>query len=119
MLEKYGEDFSMHPEFDSKVWAEVSGMNNKKRRAYEAPSLVIGNRGPMSTSHADAGGPSRTVAPTEEYIKEAVKTAMTSFVQTQLAPMLQPILSMIGSSMRQALSKGRVTEKDSDDDDDE
>jgi len=114
MLEKYGEDFSMHPEFDSEVWAEVSGMN-KKRRAYEAPSLVIGNPGPMSTSHANAGGPSRTVAPTEEYIKEAVNTAMTSFVQTQLAPMLQPILSMIGSSMRQALSKGRAAEKDSDD----
>lgn len=118
MLEKYGEDFSMHPEFDSEVWAEVSGMN-KKRRAYEAPSLVIGNSRPMSTSHADAGGPSRTVAPTEEYIKEAVNTAMTSFVQTQLAPMLQPILSMIGNSMRQALSKGRVAEKDSDDDDDD
>lgn len=120
MLEKYGEDFSMHPEFDSEVWAEVSGMN-KKRRAYEAPSLVIGNPGPRYTSHADAGGPShtaagpfRTVAPTEEYIKEAVNTAMTSFVQTQLAPMLQPIFSMIGSSMRQALSKGRVAEKDSD-----
>lgn len=114
MLEKYGEDLSMHPEFDSEVWAEVSGMN-KKRRAYETCRLVIGNPGPMSTSHADAIGPSRPVATTEEYIKEAVNTAMTSFMQTQLAPMLQPILSMIGSSMRQALSQGRVAEKDNED----
>ncbi|WJX56845.1 hypothetical protein P8452_42462 [Trifolium repens] len=116
MLEKYGEDISTHPEFDSKVWAEVSGMNKKRRTyGYEGRNLDVGNPGPMSTSYLEAAGPSRThtVAPTEEYIKEAVNTAMTSFMQTQLAPMLQPILSMIGSSMREALSQGRVAEKDS------
>jgi hypothetical protein len=116
MLEKYGEDISTHPEFDSEVWAEVSGMNKKRRTyGYEGRNLDAGNPGPMSTSYLEAAGPSRThtVAPTEEYIKEAVNTAMTSFMQTQLAPMLQPILSMIGSSMREALSQGRVAEKDS------
>ncbi|XP_045812786.1 uncharacterized protein LOC123906813 isoform X3 [Trifolium pratense] len=122
MLEKYGEDMSMHPEFDSEVWAEVSGMNKKRRTyGYEGRNLDTGTFGPMSTSDPEAAGPSRThtvaprthtAAPTEEYIKEAVNTAMTSFMQTQLAPMLQPILSMIGSSMREALSQGKVAEKD-------
>lgn len=117
MLEKYGEDSSNHPVFDSKVWAEVSGMNKKKRRAYEGRSFDVDTPGPMPISYPHDIGPSRTAAPTptEEYIKEAVNTAMASFVQTQLAPMLQPILSMIGGSIRQALSQGRVVDRDTED----
>ncbi|CAI8587696.1 unnamed protein product [Vicia faba] len=116
MLEKYGEDSSNHPVFDPKVWAEVSGMN-KKRRAYEGRSYDVDTPGPMPISYPHDIGPSHTAAPkpTEEYIKEAVNTAMASFVQTQLAPMLQPILSMIGGSIRQALSQGRVADRDGED----
>ncbi|XP_058777026.1 uncharacterized protein LOC131651374 isoform X3 [Vicia villosa] len=115
MLEKYGEDSSNHPVFDSKVWAEVSGMDKKKRRAYEGRSYDVDTPGPMPISYPQDIGPSRIAAPTEEYIKEAVNTAMASFVQTQLAPMLQPILSMIGGSIREALSQGRVADRDGED----
>lgn len=118
MLEKYGEDSSMHPIVDSEVWADVSG--HKKKRVLGGRSLDIDAHGSMATSSSDASGPSRTVVPTNEDIKEAVNKAMSSFVQTQLMPMLEPILSVIGSSqfrnlMHQTPLQGGVGEEDKED----
>lgn len=115
MLEKYGEDSSMHPLVDSKVWAEVLGPN--KRKAFGG-RFDIGGTVPPSSSNAT--GTSRTLAPTQEDIKEAENAAMTSFVQTQLMTMFAPILSMItGSQARnlwpQGPSQGRAAEEHSED----
>ncbi|KAJ1410165.1 putative transposase, Ptta/En/Spm, plant [Sesbania bispinosa] len=100
MLKKYGEDSSMHPMIDSEVWAEVIGPN-KKRRVLGGPSLDIGIHGSMATSYSTDTGPSRIATPIQEDVKEAVNGAMSSFVQTHLVPMLEPILSkMVDSHVR-------------------
>jgi len=47
--------------------------------------------------HVWSIGPFGIPATTEEAIHKAVSKAMTNFVQTQLAPMLELILSMLSS----------------------
>ncbi|XP_058741404.1 uncharacterized protein LOC131613779 [Vicia villosa] len=104
ILEKYGEDSSTHPMIDPKVWVKVSGQK-KTRHTFMDRSLDV--RRTMSAPFVDVTSHSRTM---EEDIKKAVDKAMTSFVQTQLAPMLEPILSLI-RSMPKAPMQSEVPEK--------
>lgn len=105
MSRKYGRDPSRHPVVDPEVWA-VSGPNkkvsgsNKKRRIVVGNSLDINIDEPTPGSSSQVPGSSRTVAPTPAQggIKEAVDSAMSTFVQSQLVPMLEPILSRIVAS---------------------
>jgi hypothetical protein len=60
----------------------------------------------VSVSSAEAN----IIVTSEEFIKKVVDRAMTSFVQSQLAPMLEPILSMI-QSMHKAPMQLDVAEK--------
>ena len=83
MLKKYGEDSSIHPMVDSEVWLEISG--SKKKRKIRGSSLDIGIHG---SSPSEVVGSSCARAPTNEDIKEAVNVAMSSFVKTQLMPIL-------------------------------
>ncbi|KAJ1381361.1 putative transposase, Ptta/En/Spm, plant [Sesbania bispinosa] len=108
MLKKYGEDSSVHPMIDSEVWAEVIGPN-KKRRVLGGHSLDIDIHGSMATSYSTGTGPSRIMAPIQEDVKEAVNVAMTSFVQTHLVPMLEPILSkMVDTHVRNLVMQAQM-----------
>ncbi|KAK2446721.1 hypothetical protein QL285_017489 [Trifolium repens] len=104
MLEKYGEDFSTHPIVDSKVWTKSFGYK-KMRQTFVGRSLDL-NRSQSATMTTDAN----IISTSEEFIKKAVDRAMTSFVQSQLVPMLEPILSMI-QSMHNAPMQRDVAEK--------
>ncbi|XP_045788293.1 uncharacterized protein LOC123883508 isoform X4 [Trifolium pratense] len=103
MLEKYGEDFSSHPIVDSKVWTKSFGYK-KTRNTFVGRSLDLNSSVPASSAEANI------IVTSEEFIKKAVDRAMTSFVQSQLAPMLEPILSMI-RSMHKAPMQLDVAEK--------
>ena len=104
MLEKYGEDFSTHPIVDSKVWTKSFGYK-KMRQTFVGRSLDL-NRSLSASMTTDAN----IISTSEEFIKKAVDRAMTSFVQSQLVPMLEPILSMI-QSMHNAPMQRDVAEK--------
>ncbi|GAU48222.1 hypothetical protein TSUD_371220 [Trifolium subterraneum] len=88
MLEKYGQDLSTHPIVDSKVWTKSFGYK-KARQTFVRRSLDLD--GSVSASSAEAN----RIVTSEEFIKNTVDRAMTSFVQLQLTPMLEPIISMI------------------------
>ncbi|TKY59364.1 hypothetical protein E2542_SST16453 [Spatholobus suberectus] len=73
--------------------------------------------GIMATTSLEVIGLSCILAPTQEEIKEVVNVVMTSFVQAQLMPMLEPMLSVIGGSqarnpMLQTPSQDRAVEED-------
>lgn len=118
ILEKYGEDSSTHPMIDPKVWAEVSG-HKKTRHTFMDHSLEVrrtmsalfSDVTGMSAPFSDVTSHSRTIVTYEEDIKKVVDKTMTSFVQTQLAPMLEPILSMV-RSMSKAPMQSEVPKKD-------
>lgn len=89
--------FSMHPMSDLEVWAEISG-SKKKRKIIGGSSLDIGNH-ESSSSYARA--------PIKEDITEVVNAVMSSFVQTQLVPILELILRVV-SSLQASLQHGVV-----------
>jgi len=62
-----------------------------------------------STSFVEGISPFGVPDTTEEAIQKAVNKVMTSFVQTQLAPMLEQILCML-SSMQQIQMQGGVAD---------
>ncbi|KAJ1427915.1 putative transposase, Ptta/En/Spm, plant [Sesbania bispinosa] len=101
MIEKYGDDYARHPIVDPEVWAKVSG-SNKKRRFLGGHSLDIE---PMLTPPSKVTEPSRLLGPTQQDIKDAVNAAMTSFVQTQMVPMLHILTRIAGSQPRNLPSK--------------
>ena len=76
----------MHPVVDPDLWVEMSSSN--KRRKF------IENHG---SSSSEVHGSSHARAPLKEDIAEAVNEAMSSFVQMQLIPILEPILRIVGS----------------------
>lgn len=106
MLEKYGDDFSTHPAVDSNLWADTFS-HHKTRQTFVGRSLDLG--GFVSASSAEFTGPSNILATSEEAIKKAVDKAMSSFVQSQLMPLLEPIISLI-QSMHKAPMQGELAE---------
>ena len=105
MLKKYGEDPSTHPMLDSEAWLDISG--SKKKRKIRCSSLDIGIHG---SSSSEVTGSSFAKAPTKEDIKEAVNVAMSSFVETQLMPILEPILKL-ASLLQESLQHGMAEDK--------
>ena len=108
MSQKYGEDSSSHPTVDPEVWMDVAGPNKKGRVHGMGHSMDLGiHHQSMHASSLEVAGQSQTSASPQVDINTIVNTAvssalhsaldvaMTSFVRTQLVPILEPILSRI------------------------
>jgi hypothetical protein len=86
MVEKYGEDSSSYSLVDPELWFDSTGTNKKGRVHGTSHSLDIGVKG--QTSLPNVTGSSFTKPVTQEDITTVVNPAMSSFVQTQLVPIL-------------------------------
>ena len=88
MVEKYGEDVSVHPEFDADAWTEAVGKINRGHLygfgTAQNPKVVLGTTTNASTSDMDASQ-QQTQVPNDELVQQLVKQAL----EQQLPQILQ------------------------------